>query len=660
MALLRWWARIAVFLFGLSASHGATAQLVELHGGTSSIFQAQGGTLTVQGGAYRADLSAGVVAGRAVAGVQGLYRYKHTDLVLGTDLVRLDLPTDLFQSDHRLMGVGVGVRTKTGEASRYEAGTRYEVFAGATSKRFDTPLFEGIRAEKPAGAFVMEKQLSPHLRLSTQTVYASGLSTIESLQWSPKPELKLAASGGRGNGSRYEAASVDLVRPQFDVKASYIDVGPNFQRTGSQVDLSPEPVRENVLFNWRSHGDARLVISGGRQHFVVAVDALAENGTETLPDAPSATQGISTLDHVSGAVRLARTGFTASLLHSTYNGSGNVSFAVATSRALSRELRMQATYLESHPKGPGTATVNRTLVGNVQDALTSRISANVSGTLSNGQTSVSFGGSLLSNRGTISADYETFYIPTRPGNPFEQALVLDVQLNLFGKMTAHGATFVSPTGKLLYTADMHAAQGIDGAVAPTVEHASLAECIVKGRVVDRTGLPVEGAALEVDGKMVFTDSDGRFFLRDKKPTLHLYSILTDKFLDGNVWHVISRPLRLESTRETRPDVVVIVGRGEGGGLTPRRPEGDGLMKPGVEEPTKPDPVVRAPAVEETTPGLPAQEPPRVRPVDEPPSFPQVVPPPLRAAERHAWRAIRRGVVLVAEHVWIVVLHGVAS
>ena len=637
------------------AGHQAVAQLLELNGGSSSIYQAEGGTLTLQGGAYRMDLSAGVVAGRAVAGAELLYRYKHTDVIAGTDLVHLDLPTDIFQSNHRLMGVGAGVRRKTAEGGRFEA------FAGATSTRFDTPLFEGIRAEKPAAAFVMDKQLSPELKLFTQVVYASSLSTIETVAWSRTPELKLALSGGRGNGSRYEAASVDLKRQQIDLKASYIDAGPRFQRTGSQIDLSPEPIRENILFHWHSQGDARLLVSGGRQHFLVSTDA----ASGSLPDAPSPAVSMSTLDQLSASARFERTGFTASLLHSSYNGEGNLSFGLAATNALTRELRVQASYFESHPEGPAKASVNRSLVANAQETVTSRVSANVTVTVSNGQTSVSFGGSLLSNLATVSADYQTFYVPTRPGNPFEQALVLDVDLHIFGRMTAHGSTFVSPTGKLLYTADLHAAQGIDGAVAPTVEHASLAECVVKGRVVDRSGLPVEGAALEVDGKLVFTDSDGRFFLRDKKPTLHLYSIQPDKFLDGNTWHVISRPLRLESLREARPDVMIVVGRGAGGGLMQREPEGSSPPKRETEQPVKPGkavdgPGLEAPKVRDPAPKPPAQDPPRALQSQEPPNFTQAAATHSNGVIKHLWSNTRHGVAVAAIRLWDTIRRGVAS
>jgi hypothetical protein len=569
-----------------------SAQLIELNGGLSSIYQAEGGTVTLHGRGYQVDVSAGIVTGRAVGGAEVAYNYRHSEIVVGTEQLRLNLPTDLFNDYHRLVGVGAAVRKTT------KAGTRLEVFGGETSNRFDTPLFEGIRAEKPAGAFLLEKSLSPRLRLFTQAVYASKLSVIESAAWKPLEGMELGLSAGLGAGAPYGAGSVILKRPQFDLKAGYIGVGSHFARTGSQIDLTPEPVRENVLFTWHSHGDAKLTLTGGRQNFVV-VDPAGSTGSASLPDAPSS---ISTLDQLSGSIRLERIAFTASLLQSSYKGAGNVSFAVAASRTISRELRVQASYFESHPHGPGTATVNRTLVGSAQEVVTSRISANQTATLSNGQTNISFGGSILSNRGTASVDYATYYVPSRPENPFQQALILDVQLNLFGRVTAHAATFMGATGKLLYTADVHASQGLDGAVAPTVvQHVSLGECVLRGRVVDRAGNAVEGAALSIDGKILYSDSDGRFFLRDKKPQVHEYEILLDRFLDGTNWRVVSRPMRMQSTREPRPEVILVVERGAGVAAPAGGEAGPAVAPAPAPAPVVPVPVVPDPPLEKAPP-----------------------------------------------------------
>jgi hypothetical protein len=77
-------------------------------------------------------------------------------------------------------------------------------------------------------------------------------------------------------------------------------------------------------------------------------------------------------------------------------------------------------------------------------------------------------------------------------------------------------------------------------------------------VVDTTGKPVEGAALLIDSVPVFSDSDGRFFLRERNPHAHRLQVLTDKFLDGGVYEVESAPSTVKATRNEEEAATVIV------------------------------------------------------------------------------------------------------
>ena len=97
-------------------------------------------------------------------------------------------------------------------------------------------------------------------------------------------------------------------------------------------------------------------------------------------------------------------------------------------------------------------------------------------------------------------------------------MIVDLQIHLFRGVTLHGRSFVAPDGSLSYTAD---ATGIMTREATggggSVQHYSIGSSLLRGRVMDSKGHPVEGAALLIDSVPVFTDSDGRFFLREGKP-----------------------------------------------------------------------------------------------------------------------------------------------
>ena len=75
-------------------------------------------------------------------------------------------------------------------------------------------------------------------------------------------------------------------------------------------------------------------------------------------------------------------------------------------------------------------------------------------------------------------------------------MIVDLQINLFRGFSLHGGSFVAPDGSLRYTAD---ASGIITREAASgggsLQHYSIGNSVVRGRVVDTKGQPVDGAAL---------------------------------------------------------------------------------------------------------------------------------------------------------------------
>lgn len=79
--------------------------------------------------------------------------------------------------------------------------------------------------------------------------------------------------------------------------------------------------------------------------------------------------------------------------------------------------------------------------------------------------------------------------------------------------------------------------------------------------MDIKGQPVEGAALLIGSIPVFTDSDGRFFLRERKPHIHSLQVLADKFLNGGSYEVESAPASVKATKNAaEPETVIVVKR----------------------------------------------------------------------------------------------------
>jgi hypothetical protein len=521
------WIRISCTLLLTAAVSAAHAQVFQVNGGSSSLYDAQGGTLTAQGSSFDASIGAGMIGGKLVGGAKLTKVLGRSTYVLGSDYVHFQLPTDIFDTSHYLVALGAGVTTRVNNTDVF-------AFAGATSSDFNSPLFQGVRAENPAGILFLKKQIAPRLQASSKTVFSRQTTAIESLEWEPRPKLKIAASGGAGAGQPYGAASLSLLRPWIDVKAAYIQAGSNFHRIAVQQPLMSEPDRENIDVTLRP--SKYFSIGGGRNNYLSPLDN-------------SQTNVRSSVNQVSGSVQLRGASLSASVFDSNYLGNSNTATAYAASRSFYSRARVTASYLQSRPSN-GSKT--RTFLTDVTETLTPRLDISEFVNRSAGQTSVSFGGSWLSNPISVSANYQTFYVPQRNSSPFEQALIIDVSLHLFRGLSLHGASFVAPDGSLKYTADSQAVMARQGAMPGgdggySLAQSAIGKNVICGTVADSSGRPVAGAAVMIDKLLLYTNDDGSFFVRERKPHVHALKVMTDQFLGAGAYSVVSAPSSVRSS-----------------------------------------------------------------------------------------------------------------
>jgi hypothetical protein len=64
---------------------------------------------------------------------------------------------------------------------------------------------------------------------------------------------------------------------------------------------------------------------------------------------------------------------------------------------------------------------------------------------------------------------------------------------------------------------------------------------------------------------VYTGSDGRFEVRERRPQVHALEVLGDKFLDGKTYRVVSAPVAIRSTGDEEDGMVTVVVATEGAG-----------------------------------------------------------------------------------------------
>ncbi len=527
---------VPVLLLSLCFQPSLSAQVFEIGGGTSTLYQAGGGSITMHAPHYDVTMGAGSVDGHILGGGRLVKTTKTATYILGDDQIDFRLPTDVFDTSHFLLARGGGIASTRGT-------TEMLSFAGAIATDYNSPFFDGEKTSDPAGVFFLTKKLSPRWKIFSDTVASKQQTNIEAIQWSPRPKLDLALSAGLGANQPYAAGSLRFSRDWIDGQAAYIEAGQQFHRVAMVSPQLAEPDRGNVLVTVKPYRS--LTFTGAYQNYLV-------------PLYPTTTNVRSTVEQGSTGFRILATQLSGTVYDSTYQGESNHAVSLLAARDFTNRLHVIANYLASRPKDSAPSS---SFISSFSEVLNSRLTVTENVTNSDGHTGVTFGGQLLSNLVTIGADYETYYVPANNSAPLEQALVLDVKVNLFGRLSLHGATFMDPTGHIRDTVDAKTIMTHGQTNGPQVEHITMETAVMRGCVLDTKGSPVEGAALLIDQKVVYTDSNGCFFLREGRPRTHKLQIILTEFLAGGNWHIVSAPSTITSSPEKEnveiPIVVVL-------------------------------------------------------------------------------------------------------
>jgi hypothetical protein len=527
------------------------AQVFEVNGGASSLYQVDGANITMHGPSYDVTTGLGFAEGHLMEGVQ-VARAMPFGKLLGGDLrIPFVLPTDVFDSSHYLLARGAG-------ASITRAGRDFLLFGGATSTDYSSPYFDGAKTKDPAGMIFIRQALGPHWTLVSDTILTERTTSIASVQWQPKPAFDLALAAGEGSKAPYAAASVKFFRPTFELEAAYLMASADFHRVMRQPQLLAEPDRANATVTYKPARD--LSLSAGHQEYLV-------------PQSSAGANMQSQVDQAAAGLHLLGTQFNSTVYDSRFrDNSGapamNHAVALTIARKIKPRYQVSANYLMSRPH---QAHAFESLITTLSEVVNSRLTVTQSISHASGNTSVNFGGEFLSNLFSASASYETIYVPTNNSKPFEQALMLDAKLNLFHRIALHASSGVDPTGHVRYTADLKTILTVNRADSPVIEHVGLGRYVLRGCVRLPSGEPVEGAAIELDGKILYTDSTGCFVDLDNKERTHTVKILPQEFLaDGN-WAVVSQPRTIASAPENErpnPAKILIVVRVAGASGVP--------------------------------------------------------------------------------------------
>jgi hypothetical protein len=100
--------------------------------------------------------------------------------------------------------------------------------------------------------------------------------------------------------------------------------------------------------------------------------------------------------------------------------------------------------------------------------------------------------------------------------------------------------------------------GSFGGAQPQQVGGRMSQYLIRGTVRDTAGSPIEGAALDLNGELVFTNSSGEFLLRTRHPSRYVVTVLPDEFLLPGRWEVVSVPDGVTAAAEDRAVPIEII------------------------------------------------------------------------------------------------------
>ena len=513
----------------------ARAQAFVVTGGSSSTSNAHGGSVEFRTDRRVGRLDLGMF-GRPSLGFAVRQTYRGRLVTAGDQQMSLATPTDTAGASYYFQGRGVSVQRKQGPNQSL-------FFAGATSTGLHAPFLNVSRAENWTLAYLAERQLSPGTRWVSRNLLSHRQTSIQSIEWSGE-ELQLAASAGLGANQPYAASTLTFDRQWIVLDAGYSRAGQAFRRVVASAPQMSETDRENIRVQLAPADNVRIVVS--RNHYLAPQN--------------SAMVGRATVNGFGFWTSIAGTQLHGSLFQSSTALSRSRAVALGTRRAVTRRIEASFDVLGAGRLLSG----NSTYVATVRETLNPCLTLSQVVTRSRGQTTVSYGGSLVSNLASVTAEYQTVFLPFAAAGPqqFKQVLVLGLHLQLPRAIQVRVDSSISPSGQVRYTsyATTYSYRAMSASPGAS-SSGGFFRYLVSGRVVDPDGNPLEGAAVEIGGELAFTNSQGTFDVRLRNNQTVPFAVALNEFVVPGRYEVVSAPDRVVPALDgAQKDYTIVVRR----------------------------------------------------------------------------------------------------
>jgi hypothetical protein len=155
---------------------------------------------------------------------------------------------------------------------------------------------------------------------------------------------------------------------------------------------------------------------------------------------------------------------------------------------------------------------------------------------------LNIGGHYVGSHFSASVGWNEQFLPFNTKAPFQKVLSVQVSFRLPHDNSVQVQTMTDSMGHARYA--LMGTNDIYGEKSTSVgrsQELSFGKFLIRGRVVDEQGQPVEGAAIRLGQNLVFTDRDGEFLMRMKKPRQISLEVVPAEFTAPGAWRVVKAP-----------------------------------------------------------------------------------------------------------------------
>lgn len=507
----------------------ADAQVVSTTAGTSTLFGAHGGTVDVS--SYHRGLSfgAGVVRGQVAMRARARFRSPGRMISVGDDIVSLNTPADLFGGEKSIAFRGVSLVT-TSERTKIAAAL------GASAEISGAPFVQAVRTGRPVVVLSADTRVAEHLSFFTRNHIDAHPTAIGGATLQATPRRAVSVSAGLNAGRPYAALGGEFSQGEWlDVKGAY-------GRAGRVVAGDRDDARDLLIGH--EGGDLSATFRRGEHSVELGHDrawSIDDIGRPRL---------LAVVDRVD-----VRTLFGGVGVHvGTYRATRDTGRAVGLVLNANRTF---GTWFEGEVEALGGGADSwrlDTYAVRLRQTMSPRVSLQQALSITQGHLSASIGGRLLTNPVTIDISHQTTATPAGE-KAFVQSLGVDVRVNIVAGIQLHGATYVTPDGRLRQAISLsHVGSRQNRQMLRASQLVRLGGYLISGQVVDASEQPVSGAALKIGEDVVISDDAGRFFVRATRRVTVPFTVLTDQFHCLEAYDVVSAPERViaDPEREERP------------------------------------------------------------------------------------------------------------